>query len=402
MSNLEDTSIITIKKEKASIATYLIYIALFILTLALITSPFVFLKSIRSEYTLQQVQFLPSFKGFISIYPSLIANITFLACLLVILSKKNFKLSKLLFLLNITISIALYVYIYKLNFRVGISFFLVYLLNIIGFLLPAFYKLESITQETPSKKEEKESKKSDKATNLHKQKLFSKEYIAIIIVFIMLNISSLSVIIALNDIDIYKKTIKQVKSDFQIQVINKYINIRSAPNTESNIIGVVNKDDILNVIDIYSDDFFIWYEIDYKGKHAYIASDKKSPYIKELYKDKQIVNIFCSEKEEKCAYLLEFITRYSTTDKVNFVVNYLDIENKHNKETYDKLLKYFHDEETIPYLVIGNSRVKGYIKEENKEIVDIIKAEENSKSNLVDDIKKGKKLPKQPRNDIKK
>ena len=70
----KDSKKITIFQEKNSIITYIIYSIAFLTMLALISSNTVFLRTIRTELSLQQIQFSPSFKGFIASYPSIIIN----------------------------------------------------------------------------------------------------------------------------------------------------------------------------------------------------------------------------------------------------------------------------------------------------------------------------------------
>ena len=129
LNNKKELITIKVHKEKTSIITYIIYILVFLSTLLLISSNLVFLKTIRSEYTLQQIQFSTNYEGIISLYPSIIVNITFIACILTILSKRFFKYTKILYIINILISIIVYIYIYTTNLRVDISYYIIVLLN---------------------------------------------------------------------------------------------------------------------------------------------------------------------------------------------------------------------------------------------------------------------------------
>ncbi len=393
LNSKKDLITMKVNKEKTSIITYLIYIIVFLSILFLVSSNFIFLKTIRSEYTLQQIQFSTSYEGIISLYPSIIVNLTFIASLLAILSRKTFKLSKIPYFLNIIISIIIYIYLYTNNLRVGNCFYIIVLLNTLFIFLPGFYKLKETEIEIEEKNRIKEDIISTKLQTLHKEKLITKLNIILLVVFLMFEIASLAVIVSLNSKDIYKETIIQANSDFQIEIINDYINIRKSANTEAEILGEVNKGDIYNVLDVIGGTNYIWYKIDYKGEIGYIASSRETPYIKELYSDTLVVNIFCTEKEDNCAYLLEFITRYHKNNKNLFLINYLDIEDTHNKEIYDKVLTYFNDEPTIPYLIIGNNKVVGYQKEENELIVEVISEQQESSINIVDTIKKDNPLP---------
>lgn len=393
-----ENDLITIKvnKEKILLITYIIYIIAFISILLLISSNITFLKTIRSEYTLQQIQYSKFYEGILSLYPSIIVNITFIACLITILSRRLFKLSKLLYIINIIISIIIYIFLYTNNLRVGLAYYLIVLLNTVFIFLPGIYKLQETEIKIKDKQRVKEEIKSDKLHTLYKTKLISKLNIILLIVFFMIEIASMIVVTSLNNKDIYKETIIQANSDFQIEVTNNFINIRKDANTESEILGEVNKGDIYNVLDIIGGTNYIWYKIDYKGNIGYIASSREEPYIKELYNNKLVVNIFCTEKEENCAYLLEFITRYHKNNEDLFLINYLDIEDEHNKETYDKITDYFNDKKIIPYLVIGENKVSGYLKEDNELIVEVISEQKDTTTNIVDIIKKNEKLPELP------
>lgn len=390
----EDTINLKVHKEKTSLITYIIYIIVFLSTLVLISSNLIFLNTIKAEYTIQQIQFSTSYEGIISLYPSIIVNITFISCLLAILSRRFFKLSKLLYILNIIISISLYFYLYKNNLRVDISYYIILLLNTIFIFLPGLYSLKETEITINQKDRVKEEIKSSKLQDLYKEKIVNKLNIILLGIFIFFEIVSLILIASLNKKDIYTETIIQANSDFQIEVINDFINIRKSANTESEILGEVYKDDVYNVLDIIGGTNYIWYKIDYKGKIGYIASSRETPYVKELYSDDLVVNIFCTEKEDNCAYLLEFITRYQKNNKGLFLINYLDVKDKHNKEIYEKVLEYYEDKPTLPYLVIGDNKVSGYEKEENELIVEVISEQKENKTNIVDIIKKGNELPK--------
>lgn len=394
--NKKETTTITIKKEHTSITTYIIYITIFLAMLALISSDLVFLKTIRSEVTLQQVQFMTFYKGFISSFPSIIINITFLSCILIILSKRYHKLSKLLNLINIITCFILFIYIYNSNYRIGICFYILLILNNIIFLLPRFGKLVDVEINISESDEEKLLKQSKKLEELYEKKKPSKKNSIIIIIFFILEIIALITINIVNQKDIYKETIIQANSEFQIEIINNYINIRKETNTESAILGAVTEGDIYNVLDIIGDNNYIWYKIDYKGTIGYIASPREEPYIKELYKDKLVINIFCTEKEENCAYLLDFITRFQKTNKYNFLINYLDIKDEHNQEIYNKAISYYKDKEIIPYIIIGDTTIVGYNKKNEKNIMEAIHHHKDNTLNIVDLLKKGEKLPELP------
>lgn len=384
---------ITKKREKTSVITYIIYSLVFLSILFLISSDLIFLKSLRYDITLRQLQFSTYYQGFISSYPSIISNITFLACLLTILSKRFYNISKLLFSLNSITSIILFIYLYNNNLRVGLCYFIIFIINIIAFLLPAIYKLKEEKIEISKKEIDKETKNNKKIETIYAKKIYSKTTIILDIIVIIIGLTSLLVINHYNKKDIYSETIIQANSDFQIEVINDYINIRESANTESSILGEVTKGDIYNVLDIYGGQNYIWYKINYKNQIGYIASSRETPYVKETYNDKLVVNIFCTQEENSCADLLEFITRYQKNTKHSFLINYLDINDEHNNEIFNLALEYYQDENIIPYILIGTNKVQGYINNKNDLIIEVISEQKNNTINIVDLLKKGNELP---------
>ncbi len=384
---------ITIKKEKTSLITYLIYSLIFLSILFLISSDLIFLKSLRYDITLRQLQFSTYYQGFISSYPSIISNITFLACLLTILSKRFYNISKLLFSLNSVTSIILFIYLYNNNLRVGLCFFIIFIINTIAFLLPSIYEIKEEKVEISKKEIEKISKKNKKIETIYTKKIFNKTTIILDIIVILISLVSLLIINYYNRKDIYSETIIQANSDFQIEITNDYINIRASANTESSILGEVTKGDIYNVLDIYGGQNYIWYKINYKNQIGYIASSRENPYVKETYNDKLVVNIFCTQEESSCTDLLEFITRYQKNTKHSFLINYLDITDEHNNKIYNQALEYYQDENIVPYILIGTNKVQGYINNKNDLIIKVISEQKNNTTNIVDLLKKGNDLP---------
>lgn len=388
----KDLQKITIQKENTNIITYIIYIALFIGLISLISSNLIFLQTLRVDLTLQQLQFSPPYEGFISSFPSIIINITFIACILNIISKKYFKLTKILYIVNIITCFILFIFIYSNNYRVGICYFIILLLNNILLLLPRFGNIKEIEIEVEEKDKEKEEKKSQKLKKVYEPKEFNKKKTFFIILFFAVELAATIVITYLNNKDIYKETIIQANSEFQIRVINDYINIRESSSTESNILGEVMKGDIYNVLEVYGGENYIWYKIDYKGQIGYIASDRNEPYVEELYEDILIVNVFCTEKQEDCAYLLDSLYRLQKNKNYAFLINYLDLEDNYSKQIYYKTLKHFQDRRTTPYIVIGNTSITGYNDETIKTIKETLNIEKEERINIVDDIKKDNEL----------
>ena len=367
---------------------------LFVILVGLISSNLVFLNTIRGELTLQQATISTYYQEYINIYPTLIINVACISCIVSCLSKKLNLFAKIGYLINIIISVLLFYNLYINNIRVDICYFLIILINTLLFIIPIKYKLKKEDILIEKKKESKLEKKNQKIQNQSTEKLITKKNVLITIVFLIIESICIAVILFKNDNDIYKETIIQANSDFQIKIINNYINIRSDSNIESKVIGSVNKGDIYNVLDITGRENHIWYKIDYKGKIGYIASPRTEPYIKELFSDKLVVNVFCTIDNDNCSYLMEFILKYQKSTAKSFLIQYQDLTDNNTKEIYNKVRDYHNAEESIPLIVIGNNIITNYTKDSELTLVEVIESEMNNKTNIVNEIKKGNQLPK--------
>lgn len=367
---------------------------LFVILVGLISSNLVFLNTIRGELTLQQATISTYYQEYINTYPTIIINVACISCIVSCLSKKLNLFAKIGYLINIIISVLLFYNLYTNNIRVDICYFLIILINTLLFIIPIKYKLKEEDILIEKKKESKLEKKNQKIQNQSTEKLITKKNVLITIVFLIIESICIAVILFKNDNDIYKETIIQANSDFQIKIINNYINIRSDSNIESKVIGSVNKGDIYNVLDITGRENHIWYKIDYKGKIGYIASPRTEPYIKELFSDKLVVNVFCTIDNDNCSYLMEFILKYQKSTAKSFLIQYQDLTDNNTKEIYNKVRDYHNAEESIPLIVIGNNIITNYTKDSELTLVEVIESEMNNKTNIVNEIKKGNQLPK--------
>lgn len=373
----------------------IISIILFISLVGVISSNLIFLNTIRGSLTLQQASINIYYQEYIELYPTIILNIAFISIILSCISKRFNTISKVGYLINMIISILLFFNLYSNNLRVGISFFIIVLINTLLFIIPIKYNITEEEILIEKKKESLYEKKNIQIKDLFNKKIITKIKVLITLIILIIESIFLIIIVCKNNNDIYKETIIQANSDFQIKIINDYINIRSDYNTESKVLGTVNKDDIYNVLDITNTANHIWYKIDYKGKIGYIASPRIEPYIEELYNDKLVVNIFCTKDNKDCAYLMEFILKYQKSTAKSFLIKYQDLEEKNTKDIYNILLEYYNIEESIPFLVIGDDKIENYTKDSNQDIINIIEEQINSKKNIVIDIKKGNiELPK--------
>lgn len=362
---------------------------LFISLIGFISSNLVFLNTIRGTLTLQQAITSTYYQEYISTYPTIILNIACISCIISCLSKKLNIFSKTGYLINIIVSILLFFNLYNNNIRVDICYYLILLINTLLFIIPIKYKLKEEDILIEQTKEDKLIKKNNKKEILSKERLITKPGLFITIIILIIESISLSIILLKNDNDIYKETIIQANSDFQIKIINDYINIRSSANVESNVLGSVNKGDIYNVLDITNTETHIWYKINYKGQKGYIASPRKEPYIKELFNDKLVVNIFCTRDNENCSYLMEFILKYQKTTAKSFLIHYHDLSNKSTKNIYNNVLNYYKSEECIPLIIAGDNIVTNYTKDSELTLVEVIQEQMDNKLNIVTEIKKG-------------
>ena len=387
----EDYEEITIYNEATHPLTALIYVTFFSVLIVICLYDITLIQTFRNSYSLIAAESEQTFTTNSNIYSSIIINSTFIACIMTSISKRTFKISKFPFIINLITHIIFFKYLYSHNFRVDIQFYILYILNIIFLLLPRFNKLEQITKIVKKDKIEKLSNKSIKLEEYYNKPIYDKKYKITLLTLIVISILSLVVIMYFNHKPIIHHTVIQDKTDYQIEITNDYINVREKPTTKSKKIGEVNQNDIYNVIDIVGGDNYIWYKIKYNDNIGYISSDRYEPFVKELYSDKLIVNVFC-EDNNKCNTLIDKLNKYKENDDT-FLINYLDITDKKNKNIFNKLQKYYKDKNvSIPYVVAGTERLKN---DNNlyKNIIEIIKHPVDKELNLVDIIKKNNELP---------
>ena len=387
----EDYEEITIYNEATHPLTALIYVTFFSVLIVICLYDITLIQTFRNSYSLIAAESEQTFTTNTNIYSSIIINSTFIACIMTSISKRTFKISKFPFIINLITHIIFFKYLYSHNFRVDIQFYILYILNIIFLLLPRFNKLEQITKIVKKDKIEKLSNKSTKLEEYYNKSIYDKKYKITLLILTTISILSLLVIMYFNHKPIIHHTVIQDKTDYQIEITNDYINVREKPTTKSKKIGEVNQNDIYNVIDIVGGDNYIWYKIKYNDNIGYISSDRYEPFVKELYSDKLIINIFCKDNN-KCNTLIEKLNKYKEKNDT-FLTNYLDITDKSNKNIFNKIQKYYKDKNiSVPYVVAGTERLKN---DNNlyKNIIEIIKHPVDKELNLVDIIKKNNELP---------
>jgi hypothetical protein len=382
---------ITFNQKKLSshpisiITTTLLFVAL----IGVISSNLVFLNTIRGTLTIQQASNNIYYQEYINLYPIIILNIACISAIISNLSKKLTTMAKTGYLINIIITIILFFNLYSNNLRIGISYYLILIINTILLLLPIKYHIVEEEIEIPPSKETKYKEKNNRVEELSTKPTINKTKTIITISILIIELIFTLIIFTKNNNDIYKETTIQANSDFQIKIINDYINIRSSSNIEGEVLGTVNKGDIYNVLDISSTENHIWYKIDYKGKKGYIASPKDKPYIEELYKDKLVVNVFCTNDNQDCGYLMEFLLKYQRSTAKAFLIKYHDIKEENTLLVYNEVLKYFNIEDSIPLIIIGDNKITNYSKKSDTTIIEIIQEQMDNKVNIISEIKKG-------------
>ncbi|MBE6145830.1 MAG: SH3 domain-containing protein [Firmicutes bacterium] len=384
-----ETIIFNVKRLSSHPISIITTIILFIALIGITSSNLIFLNTIRGSLTLQQATTSTYYYEFIDIYPTLILNIACISAILSNLSKRLRTISKTGYLINIIISILLFFNLYSNNLRVGISYYLIIAINTILLLLPIKYHIVEEEIEISKEKESIYQNKNNKVEELNNKPTITKLKTIITISILIIELISIIIILTKNNNDIYKETIIQANSDFQIEVINDYINIRSSSNIEGEVLGTVNKGDIYNVLDISNTENHIWYKINYKGKKGYIASPKQEPYIKELFSNKLVVNVFCTKDNQDCGYLMEFLIKYQRSTAKAFLIKYQDLEDEYTKEIYNQVLKHFDIEESIPLLIIGDNKIVNYTKKSETTIIEVIQEQMENDTNIVTEIKKG-------------
>lgn len=384
-----ETIFFNIKRLSSHPISIITTIILFVALIGIISSNLIFLNTIRGSLTLQQATTSTYYYEFINIYPTLILNIACISAILSNLSKRLRTISKTGYLINIIISILLFFDLYSNNLRVGISYYLIIVINTTLLLLPIKYHIVEEEIEIDKEKESIYQNKNNKVEELNNKPTITKLKTIITISILIIELISIIIILTKNNNDIYKETIIQANSDFQIEVINDYINIRTSSNIEGEVLGTVNKGDIYNVLDISNTENHIWYKINYKGKKGYIASPKQEPYIKELFSNKLVVNVFCTNDNQDCGYLMEFLIKYQRSTAKAFLTKYQDLEDEYTKEIYNQVLKHFDIEESIPLLIIGDNKIVNYTKKSETTIIEVIQEQMENDTNIVTEIKKG-------------
>lgn len=103
----------------------------------------------------------------------------------------------------------------------------------------------------------------------------SKKILILLIIFIMATTGCRYI----NDSNKKVGTSNQLSDKLQIKIVNKYINIRKDKSTNSEILGIVKKDSVFNVIDYEKVNDYLWVHIKTDNNiEGYIASNETNKY----------------------------------------------------------------------------------------------------------------------------
>ena len=79
-----------------------------------------------------------------------------------------------------------------------------------------------------------------------------------------------------------KGRIEEIKKGWYVEITSEYINVRDDAHANANALGKVLEGEVYEVLDMnFDNNSYYWYKIDYKGNEAWIASKRKSPYLKD-------------------------------------------------------------------------------------------------------------------------
>jgi len=79
-----------------------------------------------------------------------------------------------------------------------------------------------------------------------------------------------------------EQRIEEIKKGWYVEITSEYINVRDDAHANANALGKVLEGEVYEVLDMnFDNNSYYWYKIDYKGNEAWIASKRKSPYLKD-------------------------------------------------------------------------------------------------------------------------
>lgn len=283
---------VEVTKEKCSIITIILA---FLVSFSMLIAFFIYdikdyylIASRSTEYDLSNCLVNEKIGIYAWIFGGSIGLITFFSFLLKIFSRKTNLIAKIGYIINLLIMSIFFIGVQSNDLRVGFQFWLIYIINIVLFLIPRLDKV--ITQNTlvPKKDKNHIERKNEKLEKIYSKKRLNKVNVIIYsLIFIIVGVGTL-VMFNINNKSYETYEQKNPHGLNQLKVKNDFINVREKPTLNSDIVGKIYEGDIYNIIDTIDehDESYIWYKIEYKDEYAYIASERKKPYIKIIYKNK--------------------------------------------------------------------------------------------------------------------
>ena len=133
---------------------------------------------------------------------------------------------------------------------------------------------------------------------------------------------------------IYEMKVADIKKGWYIEITYKDpINVRGEPNSDSKLLGTVNKGEVYKVleVDTTSSGTYNWYKIEYEKTTGWVASGKKNYWVKDVNNPTDIA--------------VPYIKYYDDVYKVATIndINYKHLEVIEDKEGYVITHKVYHE-----------------------------------------------------------
>ncbi len=222
-------------------------------------------------------------KEVLIIYGS-IGIITLIAFFLTIISKRTNIIAKIGYIINIILQIVFFTIAFNNDLRVGLQFYIIFILNIMLFLVPRFDKIIAEENLVTKERKEKIEKRNSKIEKIYLRKRFCLFNIISVTIVLLISLFSILIIYNKNFEKVQPYNQRNPKDYTQFKVTIDYISVREKPTANSKLVGRIFRGDIYNIKEIIDnkDNDFIWYKIEYENNTAYIGSYKENPYIKIL------------------------------------------------------------------------------------------------------------------------
>lgn len=208
--------------------------------------------------------------------------ITLLAFLMSITSKKQYKNSKKLYIVNMILLGVQAILFYTKRFNINILYFGYLIITFTLYIIPYKWslKLEKLKVEKEDIDYYKEKNKKLKIIYEKEEKKNTKIYIFIGLIFLV------SVIFAVLPLE--NQSNKNLGNNY-IKIITDYINLRDEPSYSGNIIDLVYQDEVYNILSSIESHNIVWYEIQMEnGKRGYLTSGYNHDYIDTIIQNNKV------------------------------------------------------------------------------------------------------------------